>query len=431
MTIGDRARDLRPELLIDCRAGLLRAALVVGGRLTDLHIDRLHIDRLADQGVIRRNDGASGRCLPQTGSLWFGRVERLSSALNAAFVDLGTGKAGLLGLADVRLPPGRRPEPGTAIGSVLRSGQGVVVQVKTEAVGSKGPTLSMDVSLAGRFLVHVPYRRGVTVSKRVGPGAVRGALTRRLQALTTGDGWIARSGVEDMTADDLLIAESTSLILAWRAIQTCAAEAGAPACLSPAPDAARRAVIGQGVRPLARVAVEAPEDWSCDFAAWCAESAPDLVPCLERHSGSTALFECFDLEGQLAALIRPRAPLPGGGNLMIEHTEALTVIDVNAGERGNPLAVNLEAAVEIARHLRLRNIGGIIIVDFVSMPRRGDGERLLDALTAATRDDPVQTEVYGLSKLGLVEMTRARRGPMLDRLLVSAEPFSPLAELSR
>ena len=390
------------ELLIDRRDGLLRAAVVAGGRLTDLHVDR------------------DDRTAPQAGSVWLGRVERIAAGLNAAFVDLGTGKAGLLGLSDVRLSNRARPEPGTAIGAVLHGGQALLVQVKAEAVGAKGPTLAMDISLPGRFLVHAPFRRGVAVSKRLGGGAQREALTKRLQALTVGEGWIARSGAEAQADDGPIIAESEALALTWRELERRAGQGGRPGCLSPGPDAARRAVIGHGARPLARIAVEAPAEWRQAFAAWCAEAAPDLAPRLESVAGG--LFERHDLEGQIAALTRSQVALTGGAGLVIEPTEALVAIDVNGGERGNPLAVNLEAATEIARQLRLRNLGGIVVVDFLSMPKRGDGERLLAALTAAVRDDPVQTEVYGLSRLGLVELTRARRGPVLTELLKPAHP---------
>ena len=213
----------------------------------------------------------------------------------------------------------------------------------------------------------------------------------------------------------MIVAESEALALAWRELERRVGLGGSPGCLFPGPDAARRAVIGHGIRPLAGIAVEAPAEWLGAFRDWCAGAAPDLAPRLEGVAGR--LYERHDLEGQIASLIRPGVALTGGAGLVIERTEALIAIDVNGGERGNPLAVNLEAAGEIARQLRLRNLGGIVVVDFLSMPKRGDGERLLAALTAAVRDDPVQTEVYGISRLGLVELTRARRGPALTELL--------------
>ena len=440
------------ELLIDRRGPLLRAAVVTDGLLTDLHVDRCDLMPSGLEGDPSRLPSDAGRARPrpwlrahervgppsqsdtgdvssswlagvmrpQTGSVWRGRVERISAGLNAAFVDLGTGPSGLLGAVEVRLAGGRRPESGAAIGSLLRSGQTVLVQVKAEAVGTKGPTLAMDVSLPGRVLVHAPFRRGVTVSRRIGQGAARGALTRRLQALTTGDGWIARAGAEG-AADALIAAESEALACVWRDLERAAAAGTAPALLAAAPDAGRRAVIGHGLRPLSRIVVAYDSDlqvgWAEDFMAWCRDAAPDLALRLETHSGAQPLFDRHDLESQFLALAGSRVPLTGGAGLVIERTEALSVVDVNGGERGNPLAVNLEAAREVARQLRLRNLCGIIIVDFVSMPRRGDGERVLDALAAAVADDPIQTEVHGMSKLGLVELTRARRGPMLIDLL--------------
>ena len=389
------------ELLIDRQGSLLRAAVVCDGRLTDLHVDR------------------HDRPLPQADSIWLGRVERLSAGLNAAFIDLGVGRPGLLGISDIRLPGGARPEPGTAAGTLLRCGQTALVQVKAEAVGTKGPTLSMDISLPGRLLVHVPFRRGVTASRRLGSGPAKAALVRRLQAVTVGCGWIARAGSE-AACDALIAAESECLASGWQDLTRDAAKAAAPCRLSAGPDAGRRAIIGMGLRPLTRITVATDVAWADGFSAWCREAAPDLAPRLERHRDSSPLFERFDLESQLEALMDPRVPLSGGAGLVIERTEALTAIDVNAGERGNALAVNLEATPEIARQLRLRNLGGIIVVDFVSMTKRSDGQRLLDALAAAVADDPVQAEVYGLSKLGLVEMTRARRGPTLADLLSTA-----------
>ncbi len=386
------------ELLIDRRGPLLRAAVVCDGRLTDFHVDH---DRRAG---------------PRTGSLWLGRVERLSTGLNAAFIDLGQGPPGLLGVADIRRAGAARPEPKTAVGTLLRGGQAVLVQVKAEAFGAKGPTLSMDVSLPGRFLVHVPFRRGVTVSRRFGQGAIRAALVRRLQALTVGDGWIARASA-GVGADDVIAAESESLALVWRDVTRQATTVSAPIRLWAGPDAGCRAAIGQGAQPWARIVMATDPPWAEAFAAWCAEAAPDLAGSLERYREPAPLYDRYDLESQVQALLGRHAPLSGGAGLVIERTEAMTVIDVNAGERGNALAVNLEAVPEIARQVRLRNVGGIIVIDFITMTGRGDGERLLDALAAAVADDPAQTEVYGLSKLGLVEMTRARRGPTLADVL--------------
>lgn len=383
-----------PEILVDRAhfeggAPLMRAAVLTGGRLSDLYIDNAGRPSLL-------------------GSIFLGRVERIATGLDAAFIDLGTGKPGLLGVADARGPKGRVER----IGTLLRTGQSVLVQVKADAVGAKGPTLTMDVTLPGRFLVHAPLARGIAVSKRLAQGPARTELVRRLESVVLGEGWIARSGAAT-TPPDVLAQEAEALVLAWRAVQQQATGA-APALLRRGPDAAQRALIEHGTP--ARIAAEG-KDLAASLAAWCAEFAPDLADRVETYTASPGLFEMSDLDSEIDTLLGVRVPLSAGGSLVIERTEALTVVDVNAGERGNALDANLEAAREIARQLRLRNVGGIVVVDFVNMKSRGEAERLLTALSAAVADDPAQTQVYGLSKLGLVEMTRARRGTALADLL--------------
>ena len=386
---------------------LTRAAVLSGGRLTDLYID--HAERPS-----------------LLGHVFLGRVERIATGLDGAFVDLGTGKSGLLSALDARGPKGRPKAKGERIGNLLRTGQTVLVQVKADATGAKGPSLTMDITLPGRFLVHAPLGRDVAVSKRLGSGPERAELARRVQDIASGAGWIVRAGAAT-ASDGLLAAESDALHLAWRQIRDAAERGGGPALLLPGPDAPRRALIEHGAATPSRIIVD-DAALARDLAGWCADRAPDLEGRVEPFDarllaapsdGRQRLFDLRDLDAEIETLLGTRVPLSGGGSLVIERTEAMTVVDVNAGERGNPLDVNLEAAAEIARQLRLRNAGGIVVVDFVNMRNRGDAERLLNALSRAVEDDPAQTQVYGLSKLGLVEMTRARRGTALADLLGS------------
>lgn len=393
------------EILIDRDGPLTRAAVLTGGRLTDLYID--HAERPS-----------------LLGHVFLGRVERIATGLDGAFVDLGTGKSGLLSALDARGPKGRPKAKGERIGNLLRTGQTVLVQVKADATGAKGPSLTMDITLPGRFLVHAPLGRDVAVSKRLGSGPERTELARRIQDIAPGAGWIVRAGAAT-APDGLLAAESDALHLAWRSIRDAAERGGGPSLLLTGPDAPRRALIEHGAIVPSRILVD-DAALARDLAAWCADRAPDLEERVEPFDarllaapsdGRQRLFDLRDLDAEIETLLGTRVPLSGGGSLVIERTEAMTVVDVNAGERGNPLDVNLEAAAEIARQLRLRNAGGIVVVDFVNMRNRGDAERLLNALSRAVEDDPAQTQVYGLSKLGLVEMTRARRGTALAELL--------------
>ena len=380
----------RIDILADRSGPLTRAAVLTDGRLTDLYID--HAGRPSLLGAV-----------------FLGRVERIVTGLDAAFVDLGTGKSGLLIAADARGPKGRVER----IGTLLRTGQPVLVQVKADAVGAKGPTLTMDVTLPGRFLVHAPLARGVAVSKRLGTGPARAELIRRLESVLVGEGWIARAGAATATPDQLTT-EADSLRLAWRAIAD-SVQGPAPALLRAGPDAPTRALVEHGAAAPA-ITVQGKELLR-PLVRWCEGMAPDLAGRIAPYDGTPGLFEMRDLDSRIAGLVGTRVDLSGGGSLVIERTEALTVVDVNAGERGNALDVNLEAAEEIARQLRLRNVGGIIVVDFVNMKGRSEPERVLNALAHAVADDPSQTQVYGMSKLGLVEMTRARRGTALADLL--------------
>ncbi|HYE52726.1 MAG TPA: ribonuclease E/G [Azospirillaceae bacterium] len=385
------------EILIDRRGTLRRAAVLTDGELTDLHIDR--IDRP-----------------PLSGAVFLGRVARIAAGLDAAFVDIGTGAPGLLPAADVR-PRARDAR----IGTLLRTGQPVLVQAKADSVGRKGALLTMDATLPGRFLVAAPFLDGITVSKRLGRGPERARLSALVRdAAPPGLGWIVRA--DAATADPGLVAlEAEALAVAWRDAQRAAAGAAAPALLLPSPTAVARALVEQGGPGLTRIAVDGPEALA-EVRAWCRDRAPDLERLARPHVDRVALFETGDLEQEISALMEPLVPLPDGGSLVIERTEALTAIDVNGGEKGNALATNLAAAREIARQLRLRNVGGIVVVDFINLDRAGEREQLIQALSGAVSEDPGNTHVYGMSRLGLVEMTRQRRGPALADLAGPLEP---------
>ncbi|MFM2043836.1 MAG: hypothetical protein RLY86_2412 [Pseudomonadota bacterium] len=389
------------RLLVDRQGPLLRAAVLTGGDLTDLHLDR--------------DDRPS-----RLGAVLLGRVTRLVPGLDAAFVEIGDSTQSLLNAADVR-PLSRKGREG-GIGRLLRAGQEVVVQVKADAHGGKGAVVTMDVSLPGRFLVHLPAGDGIHVSKRLGAGPERASLTRLVrEAALPGGGWIVRAG--SANADPGLIAlEAEALQEDWRralaAREGAAAHAPAPApalLLAP-PDAVARAVLEAAGPDLTEIRVEGGELLT-RVRAWLRRRAADLEPLVKPHVDRVALFEMGDLDGAIRALGDIRVPLPQGGSLVIERTEALTVIDVNGGERGNALATNLDAVREIARQLRLRNIGGIFVIDFITLSRAADREHLVLAMSHAVADDPAGTHVYGISRLGLMELTRSRRGPPVADLL--------------
>lgn len=388
------------ELLVDGKGLLRRAAVLTGGELTDLYIDRA--DRPARMGAVL-----------------LGRVVRLAAGLEAAFVEIGERLPALLNAADVRPAPKKGRE--LRIGQMLRTGQEVVVQVKADAHGDKGAVLTMDISLPGRFLVHLPQGQGVHLSKRLAAGPQRTALAAAMRdAVPPGGGWIVRADAAE--ADPGLVAlEAEALYADWRAAESALAGAEAPQELLVPPAAPVRACVELGGAGFDAIRVEGSEAL-LDLKRWCAERAPDLAARITLHIAKLPLFETGDVEGAIQSLLDRRAPLSHGGSLVIERTEALTVIDVNGGERGNPLSTNLEAVREIARQLRLRNIGGIVVVDFINLAKAYEREQLILALSHAVSNDPAGTHVYGMSKLGLVEMTRSRRGPPLSDLLAPQAP---------
>jgi ribonuclease E/ribonuclease G len=376
-----------PDLLVDRAGPLLRAVLAAPGggprRLLDLAVDR---------------DGRA----PRAGAVLRARVLRIDRAMEAAFLDVGAGEPGLLQLADVR-PRGTR----------LSGGEALLVQVRAEARAGKGPLLTMDVSLPGRFLVRAPSVDGVSVSRRIGDRAARARAAARVGALAPGGGWIARAGAED-APDGLVALEADALAARWRDL---AARGDAPpALLDPGPSAPVRLLSELGGRPVGAVVVGDPAAERV-LRAWAEGAAPDLADRIVASGGPPGPIEAADLEDEIAALSSPVAPLSAGGSLVIERTEAMWVVDVNAGGIRNALAANLEAAAETARQIRLRNAGGVVVVDTVSLDRPEDRQRVLDAFAAAVADDPAGTHVYGMSRLGLVEMTRTRRGPDLIDLL--------------
>lgn len=374
------------DLRLDNAGPFRRAALVRDGDLTDLHIDR--VDRPSPLGAVIR-----------------GRVVRLAAGLDAAFVDIGDRQPALLNAADVR--PRVRD---ARIGQLLRAGQEVTVQVKADAHGDKGAVVTMDVALPGRFLVHTPLGDGVHLSKRLGRGPERARLQQLVKAAAPpGGGWIVRADAAG--ADPALIAaEAHALWAAWRDALAATGDVRLPS-----PSAWERALVELSGR-AGSIRALGPEALAA-VRRWCADRAPDLLDRLAPHKSPHPLFEEDDLEGQIAALLEPRVPLSDGGSLVIERTEAMTVIDVNGGERGNALACNLDACREIARQLRLRNVGGIVVVDFINLANAAERERIELALSHAVSDDPAGTHVYGMTKLGLMEMTRSRRGPALFDLL--------------
>jgi Rne/Rng family ribonuclease len=370
------------EILIERGLAWTRAARLANGRVTDFNLD------LGGPGL-------------RVGDVLPARISRAAPALGGAFVALEGGSEGFLLARDSAVP--------------LVEGARLAVQVAREPVEDKAARVTARIELVGRTLAWSPGRRGVATSRRL-PEPERARLAELVRAL--GDGFMLRTLAAGATLD-ALAAEAESLRRQWREI-----EAGA-ACLAPRGVAA---VLGAGAAPeVRRIALDDAEalgearDWARRFAPWLDDRlALEPPPLFERH-GAEAEFEMA---------LSPRVPLPGGGFLLIESAAALTAVDVNAGdavERIDPLRLNLSAAKETARQLRLRGIGGLVVIDFLQSNARGAGELTIAALREALADDPTPTQISGMSSFGLVELSRKRLRPALGDLLQERREAQPSA----
>ena len=373
------------EIFVRRRAGRLEVALVADARLVEL--------RLADADTI-----------PQ-GAIAIGRVETPAADGSAVFVDIGAEKAGFLRLIDMIGGPADRPQPGDPV---------LVQLVRAAADDGKGPRLTMKLALPGRFVVLRPQESGVVVSERIEDDGVRGRLASALGDLAAEAGLTVRTAAAEIDAE-ILRAEVLRLAMAWDRIRARALTALPPSVLSTPDDALAEAVRETGHRLQRAVVDEArlQRDVETLRTLYGDRFAVELM------AGDPPAFDMHDLDAQIDQALAKEVALPGGGSIAIETTRALTAIDVDSGTARNALAVNLEAAEVIAQQLRLRNIGGAVLIDFITLRQAADRDRVLGRLAMLLAGDPTPSQVVGWTRLGLVEMTRARRGPTLAAALAA------------
>jgi Rne/Rng family ribonuclease len=378
------------ELVIERLPCGLQAGLLEDGRLVE--VDLLD-EPLAD---------------PQ-GAIVLGRVRRVDRDLGAAFVDCGLGADAYLGARDARLVAGAgRDQP---IERMLFEGQGVLVQVRERPAPGKAPRVSGDIALVGVHLVLRPRRRNLALSARLERTAVAAEQRARGRALFP-DGGVTLRRAAEMASDAELMAELARLRAQWTKIETAAAAATPPARIHGVDDPLHRLMIERSAPDLERIVVGDPA-LLVRGRTWLGQWQPGLV---ERLVSAADPFEATGAAEQLEQALQPSVPVAGGGSLIIQPTAALTAIDVNGGGR-RALEANLAASAEIARQLRLRRIGGTVVVDFIDLPAGAARARVLDVLRDAVAADPAPVQVFGMSRFGLVEISRKRVGPSLAELL--------------
>ena len=347
------------------------------------------------------------------GNVYLGRVVRVVAGVQAAFVDIGAGRDGFLNGADARTDPDSPTQP---IGALVHEGEAVLVQVQRDAVGDKGARLTMRPTLPGRRLVLAPGQGRVSISRRIEDEALRTRLGEIVGGLAEpGEGFVVRTAAADVDAAEFT-REAALLRARWTAIQSRRKGAEAPVLLHRDLDPVLRSLRDHGDAGLAHVHVDSVAVLT-DVRRFCAELLPELSGTLQAYREDEPIFERFGVEAALEEALGRTVALPSGGRLVIDEAEALSAIDVDtrgASSGADALfRVNLEAAEAIPRQLRLRAIGGLIVIDFAHLKRDDQRRQVLDALRAALAGDRASVAPGGFTRLGLVEMTRRRERPTL------------------
>ena len=406
------------EILINVTPRETRVAVVENGMLQEVHVER----------ALRRG---------YVGNIYKGRVSRVMPGMQAAFVEIGLERAAFLHASDiVRAIPalasevaenGNGAQP--PISELVHEGQEIVVQVVKDPIGSKGARLTTHLSVPSRYLVLLPYAKVVGVSVRIEDEAERTRLKDIMQALAaeTTLGYIVRTNAEGQS-QEALTEDVAYLGKLWQSLQDGIARAQVGARVYEDLSLPLRALRDLMRSAVEKVRVDSREcyDRTTDFAR---QFMPELAERIEHYPGERPIFDLYGVEDEIQRALKKEVPLKSGGYLVIDQTEAMTTIDVNTGAflghrnlEETVFKTNLEAAQAAARQLRLRNLGGIIIIDFIDMTDEEHKRQVLRMLEKILAHDHAKTTVYEMSPLGLVEMTRKRTMESLERQL--CEPCS-------
>ncbi|HEY2851609.1 MAG TPA: Rne/Rng family ribonuclease [Gemmatimonadaceae bacterium] len=410
---------MKRELLINAAPRETRVAILEDDELVELLVDRPEARRMV-------------------GDIYLGRVEAVLPGIQAAFVDIGTEKSAFLHSSDLVFPEddvdrdddaddteddsrdekdearGRRSKA-PPIQDLLKRGQDIVVQVSKEPISTKGPRVTAQISLAGRFIVYMPFASRVGVSRKIGDRAERQRLREQMQKLLPEDsgGIIVRTVGEDVT-EETFEREMSTLMNQWKRIKRKTHFVRAPSLIHRETSLTRGLMRDVFSTKVEQVTVDSRQVFN-EIVEYLKAIAPELIDRVKLYEDVVPLFDKANIEHEIRDLFKRRCDLPSGGYLIIEPTEALVSIDVNSGRytgKRDPektiLKTNLEAAREVARQLRLRDIGGIIVCDYIDMETKANRDRVLQELRTHLGRDRARTKAFAVSDLGLVEMTRQR-----------------------
>lgn len=374
------------------------------------------------------------------GNLYKGRVTRVLPGMQAAFVDVGLPRDGFLyvreagGILDdftdifrVDDEPGPTEVLETDIGDLLRQGQEILVQVVKDPIGTKGARLTTHITLPGRFLVFMPTVVQLGVSRRITDDDERARLKTIIESFG-GGGWIVRTAGEGQGEIELE-ADRRYLLNLWDQVQVTTDRTHAPYLVHHELSPVLRAVRDTFTLAVQEAWVDEEEAFE-EILEFLEQTDPTLVPRLKLFRKSTDLMSAFGIDRELEKALRPKVWLKSGGYLVVNQTEALVAIDVNTGKyvgskslEETVYTLNLEAVREIVRQLRLRDLGGIVVIDFIDMEDPGHRLELYNALETELETDPARTQLLPMSDIGLIQLTRKRTRPSLDRTLSRECPY--------
>jgi ribonuclease G len=408
---------MQQDILINWSPQETRVAVVEHGA-----VQELHVERTLERGLV--------------GNVYLGKVARVLPGMQSAFIDIGLDKAAFLHVADVWHPPAEGESLSASKASQVLipiekqvfEGQSLMVQVIKDPIGTKGARLSTQISIAGRLLVFLPQDDHIGVSQKI-PPAQRDELRNRLQTLAgaQGGGFILRTNGED--ASDAELSEDISYLRkAWARIKDASVRLPAQSLLHQDLSLLQRVLRDLVGESTQTIRVDSREQFDA-LKAFGAEFMPMASEKLQHYKGERPIFDLYSIDEEVAKALGRRVDLKSGGYLIVDQTEALTTVDVNTGGfvgarnfDDTIFKTNLEAAQAIARQLRLRNLGGIIIVDFIDMAREDHRDAVLAEFKKQLARDRVKTMAGSFSQLGLVEMTRKRTRESLAHMLCEPCP---------
>ena len=401
------------DILINITPQETRIAVVSQGATQELHIERTQTRGLA-------------------GDVYLGKVVRVLPGMQSAFIDIGLERAAFLHIADIwdaNHVDGSAEKP-VPIEKMLSDGQSVMVRVIKDPLGTKGARLSTQISIAGRMLVYLPQEAHIGISQRIQDETERELLRSRVQTLLPEDekgGYIVRTMAE-VASDDDLKHDIDFLRKLWSAIRETAYKSASPCLLYQDLSLAQRVFRDFVHEKTSRIQIDSYEDY-LQLREFANNYTPDILQRLTYYEGERSLFDLYGVEDEIQLALAKRVDLKSGGYLIIDQTEAMTTIDVNTGGfvggrnfDDTIFKTNLEAAHAIARQLRLRNLGGIIILDFIDMESQEHRHAVLEELKKTLANDRTKVSVSEFSALGLVEMTRKRTRESLAHILCESCP---------